>query len=276
MTNQYHFSDATGYTLAQMTEMHNESFSGYFMPATMTPEMMAHFWRVYQIDANRSVVMHDQTGRFVGMARVGARGSRGWCGGFGIAPDFRGSGASKLLAAEMVRVARDSGLTTLQLEVLTQNIRAFKLYQGAGFVTTRKLIGLQVAAASLPAVAEPQMEAAPLESLLPFLSSDHRPDWEQELASILTLQIEVVMALDGAGRVNGLIARRAGERLQVLAAILQPDFTNAGLAALLRRAAGDATTIQVYNEPEGSALLARYLDLGFTEFFSQYEMMLPL
>lgn len=276
MTNQYHFSDATGYTLAQMTEMHNESFSGYFMPATMTPEMTAHFWRVYQIDANRSVVMHDQTGRFVGMARVGARGSRGWCGGFGIAPDFRGSGASKLLAAEMVRVARDSGLTTLQLEVLTQNIRAFKLYQGAGFVTTRKLIGLQVAIASLPAVAEPQMEAAPLEALLPFLSSDHRPDWEQELASILTLQIEAVMALAGAGRVNGLIARRAGERLQVLAAILQPDFTNAGLAALLRRAAGDATTIQVYNEPESSPLLARYLDLGFTEFFSQYEMMLTL
>src|SRR5579871_258051 len=114
MTNQYRFSDATGYTLAQMTEMHNESFSGYFMPATMTPEMTAHFWRVYQIDASRSVVMHDQTGTFVGMARVGVRGNRGWCGGFGIAPAFRGSGASKLLAAEMVRVARDSGLTTLQ------------------------------------------------------------------------------------------------------------------------------------------------------------------
>jgi ribosomal protein S18 acetylase RimI-like enzyme len=274
--NQYRFSDATGYTLAQMTEMHNESFSGYFMPATMTTEMTAHFWRVYQIDASRSVVMHDQTGIFVGMARMGVRGNRGWCGGFGIAPAFRGSGASKLLAAEMVRVARDSGLATLQLEVLTQNVRAFKLYQEAGFVTTRKLIGLQVAIASLPAGAEHQMEVVPIEALQPFLSSDQRPDWERELPSILTLQIEAVMAPGGAGRVNGLIARRAGERCQVLAAILQPDFTNAELAALLRSAAGDATTIQVYNEPEGSALLARYLDLGFTEFFSQYEMLLTL
>lgn len=275
MTNQYHFSDATGYTLAQMTDMHNESFSGYFMSATMTPEMTAHFWRAYQIDANRSVVMHDQTGAFVGMARVGVRGNRGWCGGFGIVPSFRISGASKLLAAEMVRVARDSGLATLQLEVLTQNIPAFKLYQGAGFVTTRKLIGLQGAVASLP-VAETQAEIVPIEKLLPFLSGDQQPDWERELASILTLQAEAVMASDVAGRVNGLIARRAGERLQVLAAVLQPDFTQAELAALLRRAAGDATTIQVYNEPEGSTLLARYLDLGFTEFFSQYEMLLTL
>ncbi|HEU5200699.1 MAG TPA: GNAT family N-acetyltransferase [Ktedonobacterales bacterium] len=276
MMNQYRFSDATGYTLAQMTEMHNQSFSGYFMPATMTPEMTAHFWRVYQIDANRSVVMYDQAGAFVGMARMGTRGTRGWCGGFGITPAFRGSGASKLLAAEMVRVARDSGLATLQLEVLTQNVRAFKLYQGVGFVTTRKLIGLQVATASLPAGVELQTEAAPIEKLLPFLSSDQQPDWERELASILTLQTESVLASGVAGRVNGLIARRAGERLQVLAAILQPDCTNAELAALLRSAAGDATTIQVYNEPEGSALLARYLDLGFTEFFSQYEMMLTL
>lgn len=276
MMNQYRFSDATGYTLAQITEMHNESFSGYFMPATMTTEATANFWRVHQIDASRSVVMHDENGTLVGMARTGVRGKRGWCGGFGIVPAFRGSGASKLLAAEMMRVARDSGLTTLQLEVLTQNIRAFKVYENAGFVITRKLIGLQVATASLPAGASTQTETTPTEALLPFLHSDQRPDWERELTTILTLQTEAVIASSAARRVNGLIVRRSGERCQVQAAILQPDFTHAELATLLRSAAADEKTIQVYNEPEGSALLARYLELGFTEFFSQYEMMLTL
>lgn len=276
MMNQYRFSDATGYTLAQITEMHNESFSGYFMPATMTTEATANFWRVHQIDASRSVVMHDEIGTFVGMARTGVRGKRGWCGGFGIVPAFRGSGASKLLAAEMVRVARDSGLTTLQLEVLTQNIRAFKVYENAGFVTTRKLIGLQVAVASLPAGANIQAEAAPIEALLPFMRGGERPDWERELATILTLQAEAVIAFGVAGRVNGLIVRHSGERCQIQAAILQPDFTYTELAALLRSAAAEAKTIQVYNEPESSALLERYLELGFTEFFSQYEMMLTL
>ena len=274
--NQYRFSDATGYTLAQITEMHNESFSGYFMPATMTTEATANFWRVHQIDASRSVVMHDENGTFVGMARTGVRGKRGWCGGFGIVPAFRGSGASKLLAAEMVRVARDSGLTTLQLEVLTQNIRAYKVYENAGFVTTCKLIGLQVGAASLPPGANIQMETTTTEALLPFMRSGEQPDWERELATILTLQTEAVIASGVDGRVNGLIVRRSGERCQVQAAILQPDFTHAELATLLRSAAADAKTIQVYNEPEGSALLARYLELGFTDFFSQYEMIITL
>jgi GNAT superfamily N-acetyltransferase len=274
--NQYRFSDATGYSLAQITEMHNESFSGYFMPATMTTEATANFWRVHQIDASRSVVMHDENGTFVGMARTGVRGKRGWCGGFGIVPAFRGSGASKLLAAEMVRVARESGLTTLQLEALTQNVPAFKVYKGVGFVTTRKLIGLQVAVAALPAGASIQAEAAPLSALLPLLHSIEQPDWERELATLLTLQTEAVIASGVDGRVNGLIVRRSGERCQIQAAILQPNFTNAQLVTLLRSAADNAKTIQVYNEPEGSALLARYLELGFTEFFSQYEMVLTL
>src|SRR5579859_1164896 len=124
MTYQYRFSDATGYSFTQLCEMHNASFSGYFFPATMTPNATADFWRMYQIDATRCVVMHDQQGTFVGMARMGTRGKRGWCGGFGIVPEFRGCGVSKILAQQMVQVAHNSGLMSLQLEVLSQNVRA--------------------------------------------------------------------------------------------------------------------------------------------------------
>ncbi|HEY7413790.1 MAG TPA: hypothetical protein VH593_01245, partial [Ktedonobacteraceae bacterium] len=70
----YHFSNALVYTLEKLSEMHNASFDGYFVPITMTPEMAADFWRMNQIDAQRSVVMHDEAGAFVGMARMGTRG----------------------------------------------------------------------------------------------------------------------------------------------------------------------------------------------------------
>lgn len=273
----YRFSNALGYTQMQLAEMFNASFSGYFFPATLTAEMSADFWRIYQIDATSCVVMHDEQDAFVGMARVGVRGSRGWCGGFGIVPEFRGTGVSKLLAAQMVQVARERGLTTLQLEVLTQNVRAIKLYEGAGFASTRRLIGIEAASTSLPDVpASLQKKAVALDALLPKLIERPRPDWERELASLLTMRAEVVAAAGADRRLNTLIFRRGGEKIQIQAAILQSDLTNAELAALLRVAAGDATTIQVYNEPEDSPLLARYLDLGFTEFFSQYEMVLIL
>src|SRR6266571_4224979 len=131
----YRFSDALSYTHEQLSQMFNESFTGYFFPANTSAQQNADFWRTEQIDSLCSVVMHDEAGTFVGLARMGVRGQRGWCGGFGIVPQFRRTGASKLLAAQMIQVARDTGLTTLLLEVLTQNTPAFKLYKSVGFET---------------------------------------------------------------------------------------------------------------------------------------------
>ncbi|HEY7351069.1 MAG TPA: GNAT family N-acetyltransferase [Ktedonobacterales bacterium] len=278
----YRFSNTLGYTQPQLAEMFNASFSGYYFPMALTAEMSAGFARVYQIDANCSVVMHDEQGAFVGMARMGVRGARGWCGGFGITPEFRGTGASRLLAAQMIQVARESGLTTLQLEVLTQNIKAIKLYERAGFVAARRLIGIEVDTAALPdAFPSLQVKAVAPATLFPGLYEGYQPDWERELPSLMTMRAEAVAAAGADGQLNGLIFRPGGrgannEKIQIQAAILQSDLTNADLAALLRAAAGDAAGIQVYNEPEDSPFLARCRDLGFTEFFSQHEMFLTL
>ena len=275
--NAYRFSNALDYTHAQLAEMHNASFSGYFFPMNITAEQSAGFWQVYQINAAYCVVMHDEQGRFVGMARVGARGRRGWCGGFGIAPEFRGTGASKLLAAQMVQTARESGLTSLQLEALTQNVKAIKVYEGVGFVATRRLVIIQAASKALRTAAGTlQTRAVPLETLLPRLYAGPQPDWEREPASILTLRAEAIAAPGADGQLNGLIFRRSGDNIQMLAALLQSDLNNAVLAALLCAAAGDASWVQVFNEPEDSPLLARCRDLGFVESVSQYEMFLRL
>lgn len=273
----YRFSNALGYTLEQMSEMHNASFSGYFMPIEMTSEMTADFWRVNSIDALRSVIMHDESGAFVGMARMGTRGKRGWCGGFGIVPDFRGSGASRLLAEQMVNVARASGLSSLQLEVLTQNVRALKLYERVGFNITRRLFGLELATTALP-VAEgeaPQVERAAPERLLPQLANAARPCWDCELTTILNGASEAIITSDPHGRLSGLIVQR-GKNATILATLLQSDLPDAALVELLRQAAGEASNLAVFNEPEESPFLARYRALGFNEFYSQYEMYMEL
>ncbi|MBO0782504.1 MAG: GNAT family N-acetyltransferase, partial [Ktedonobacteraceae bacterium] len=237
----YRFTNALSYSLSELCEMHNESFSGYLVPATMTPEQIANFWRIYQIDASRCVVMHDQNGAFVGLARMGTRGRRGWCGGFGIAPQFRGKGTSQQLASQMIEVARESGLATLQLEVLAQNIRALKVYEKAGFVTRRRLIGIEIALQSLPEgtpIAVERVEAMALLS-----RSDSDPCWQREASTVLSVHTEAFAASDSAGQVNGLIVERAGEKLRILAAVVQSELTDAELAILLRSAAADATSI---------------------------------
>lgn len=274
--SEYHFSNLVAYNHTQLSEMHNASFHGYFVPMTMNAEASGEFWRTNQIDANVSVAMHNQDGTFIGLARMGTRGLRGWCGGFGIVPEFRGTGASVLLAEQMVQMARWHRLKTLQLEVLTQNTRAFKLYEKVGFTTTRKLFGLEINTTSLPAPTDLQVEAVPTERLLSELHQVDRPCWGLELASILCISTEAFVASTLSGGVNGLIVQRGGDKIRVLAAICQDELSDAAWAMLLRRAAGEATGIIVYNEPASSPLLACYQRLGFTEFFSQYEMFLNL
>jgi ribosomal protein S18 acetylase RimI-like enzyme len=274
--SEYHFSNALNYTHIQLSQMHNASFQGYFVPMEITAEMSADFWRVNQIDATRCVIMHDTHGAFVGMARIGSRDKRGWCGGFGIVPQFRGTGASVLLADQMLRVSRESGLKTLQLEVLRQNTPAIKLYEKVGFTKCRRLFGVEIASAALPSGTPLRGEKVEARSLLSSLPSDQRPFWGYELASLLTMDLEAFVSPASTGGVNGIVGQRAEETMRVVAVLLQSDATDLELATLLRYAAGDARDIQVYNEAEESPCLQRYLRLGFAEFFSQYEMMMNL
>ncbi|GLV59333.1 hypothetical protein KDH_61600 [Dictyobacter sp. S3.2.2.5] len=275
--HEYRFSNALGYTFEQLADLHNRSFSGYFMPMIMTPAQVSDFWRANQIDANRCVVMHDAQDTFVGMARMGTRGSRGWCGGFGIVPEFRGTGASKLLAGEMVRVARESGLTLLQLEVLTQNTAAIKLYERVGFVRQRRLLGLEIATSDLPVESSGPINSVEPTSLLswdPFYTT--RPTWGLEIASLLTGNSEALTIAGPDDQLNAFIVRRANNIMQIQAVLLRCRLTASEYGALLRALATDCSKVQIYNEPEESPQVPHYLDLGFNEFFSQYDMLLKL
>ncbi|HEX7737505.1 MAG TPA: GNAT family N-acetyltransferase [Ktedonobacteraceae bacterium] len=269
---EYHFSNALNYTHEQLSKMHNASFHGYFVPIEMTAGMSADFWRINQIDANCSVVMLDQDETFVGFARMGTRGRRGWCGGFGIVPEYRGSGASRLLAEQMVLVARSFGLEMLQLEVLTQNVLALKLYKNAGFTIQRRLTGLEIAAANLPQGPLAPLENVPFSDFLPRLVRGVRPYWGYEPASLLAMRLETFILHGGSG---GLVVQRANGNVRVIATAGLNELTDQELAAALRYIVGDAHTIQVYNEPDDT-LLIRYIRLGFTEIFSQHEMFLTL
>ena len=251
--------------------MHNASFQGYFVPIEMTAEMSAEFWRVNAIDATRSVVMLDQDGTFVGFARMGTRGKRGWCGGFGIVPEYRGSGASRLLAEQMVSVARSSGLEMLQLEVLTQNVRASRLYESVGFTSKRRLIGLEIVEAALPERTPPLLKQVPLMDVLPRFIRSIRPTWAYELASLLAMNVQT-FALPGD--TGGLVIQQVNGNVRIVAAAGLAELTDEELAAIISHITGGARTLQIYNEPDDSPLLARYLRLGFTETFSQNEMFL--
>jgi ribosomal protein S18 acetylase RimI-like enzyme len=273
----YRFTTALDYTFAQLAELHNLSFSGYFFPMDMTPEFNAAMFRVYHIAPEHCVVMHTEDGTFVGLAKLALRGTRAWCAGFGIVPSLRGTGMGKLLVAPMIEQACKAGATSLQLEVLAQNEAAFKLYRGAGFTVTRQLVGLQTATADLPnSPSDFTATRVTLERLIPSMLAQQQPDWEHELASILALRHDALVTTGPHATAAGLIFQRADKLVSILSSTPSPATTPVEMAHLLAAAAKGAPTIQIYNEPENSQSYHLYHALGFQEFFRQYEMHLAL
>lgn len=276
---EYRFSNALGYTYAQLAEMHNLTFEGYFFPLTTTPESFADSWRIYSVDANRTIVMRDGDGAFVGLARIAVRGRRGWCAGFGVAPAFRQRGAAKALAARMTKVARETGLATLQLEVLDRNLAARSVYEGAGFAVRRQLVVVEAPVAALPEASADmagRVEDAGLDEILPYLARGEAPAWQRELATILATGVSVGAVRGEYGHAAMLAVHRANGRALILAHAAKAATPDAALAALLRWAGQDMERVQLLTEPVDSPFLARLRALGFVEIAREYEMILAL
>jgi hypothetical protein len=130
-----------------------------------------------------------------------------------------------------------------------------------------------MAVAHLSEGTPPPFESAPLTDLLPRLTRGVRPYWGYEPASLLVMRSETFTLPGSSG---GLVVQRANGHVRILAAVGLNELADRELTALLRQVAGDAHALQIYNEPDDSPLLAHYLRLGFTEFFSQDEMFLAL
>jgi ribosomal protein S18 acetylase RimI-like enzyme len=210
--DEYQFSRALAYDFAALAEMFTDAFTGYFFPMNMTVEALATHWRLYHIDGARSLVMRDSSDAFAGLAFIGVRGTRAWCGGFGIAPAYRGRGAGKRLARAMVDTARASGWRSLQLEVLSQNEAARAIYEGAGLTVRRRLRTVQSAVAALPDDARPPTGG--VETSEPLVAEDvlaARPVWQQELASLLAMTTETTHLTDAAGQRSSHTRRACAE-----------------------------------------------------------------
>src|SRR5215475_1340109 len=138
MDEDIQFVSAASFTLGALCEIFTRCFEGYFYAATVTAVMLSQRIRTENLDLLRSVVM--QRGNDpVGIALIGLRGDRAWCGGFGVAAPARGQGYAHRLAAAMFDQARMAGVREFSLEVLTRNAPALKTYLRAGMRARRDL-----------------------------------------------------------------------------------------------------------------------------------------
>ena len=270
-------------SIAALAAATNATFADYFTPVTHTPAGFALFCRWNTVDVAQSVLLEHQDGRFAGLSLLATRGARGWCGGFGLVPEFRGRGLSSLLVDALMGRARSLSLTTLQLEVLTRNAKAIKTYERAGFQTRRDLVILSGDTRQADLKTDTDLEVQPAGTpeqawsaglALPSPASC----WQREIVSLLSMTGVHGLVARRASQVAGVLLYRSNQPAGPLALMHLAFADETAARALLARALADTRTTQLFilNEPDGSPLHALLRSLGLSEIHRQHEMAVAL
>ena len=270
----------------QLLESHNRAFSDYAVPFQLTPEQFA------VIQRQNGVQLDASFGAFDGAPLIGIwlNGLRrigdipyAYDAGTAIWQEYRGQGISSRLAEASNRHLAQRGVERYRLEVLTENEKAFRLYEKSGFEIRRKLICLsrkRDAAVAHAGDGGLTMKETPVSaaSIADLPAMEYEPSWQNSRDAMIAI----------AGDVR-LVAARVGDRT-VAYGILKPargTITQIGwhpgyetaAAPLLERMAELATgdMVRVLNIDErATRTLDAFTRQGFELMVTQYEMEKPL
>jgi GNAT superfamily N-acetyltransferase len=298
MTEEPTFLPASAYSLDALGDIFTRSFEEYFYPGTTTAATLAARVRTEQIDLHRSLVLGLGDAP-AGIALLGLRGDRAWCGGFGVMLPFRGRGLAHNLAAAMLEQARQAGARMCMLEVLTRNERALKTYIRSGFQPRRDLQILEWRRANVheeprtgtrrvnqeprtenrePSPAHPLTlsDVAPARLLAHFAALHPAPAaWQRDLPALLVRGGMQGLVLNEAQRPRAyaLITpiSDGGARIEDLGA---DGAESAG--ALIGLLQARYRRLNSVNEPADSPLTPAFAAAGFAEVDRQHELWIDL
>ncbi|HCM90404.1 MULTISPECIES: GNAT family N-acetyltransferase [Vagococcus] len=126
----------------ERTKIWNESFSGYQTSMSMTEEQLDNRLKHLQLCEDSSFIMYENN-KPAGITLYGEKIIKNqkiaWVGGLAVHPNFRKNGIGVLLLNQVENIAKNSGVSTITLEVITENIGALKLYERNGYQAKRKV-----------------------------------------------------------------------------------------------------------------------------------------
>lgn len=259
------------------------AYSDYFVPLKMTGQQFDNHLAQTSVDLEKSV------GAFVDGKMIGLtlNGFGEWNGeptvydsGTGIIADFRNRGAGRGMFEFMMPDLKKDGHRQILLEVITENLKAIRLYRGLGFETTRTLIYF-VRESVFGAAAKTEFEIREISSpdwkLLKTFGAG-KPAWQNSVAAFERNGTKKIIigaferekcvgygtAYCNSGLVNQIAVaethRRRGAATQILAE--------------LQKCVGEHKNLRVSNVDENLNDVIGFLEnRGFGEHLRQFEMM---
>jgi ribosomal protein S18 acetylase RimI-like enzyme len=216
---------------------------------TMTAEWFADHVARNDIDLERSprYTVNDELSA---IALLAFRGDRAWIGGLGVVPAARGHGMGGVCVVDVLRIARDAGAATVELEVLENNAAAIRLYEGAGFEQIDELIVWRREGLSVPprgaagTVSETPRDAVAVAAL----ARSPATCWQREPRSVAAAAPFVTLSVGHDAAAYAFVRAAETRAISVLDAGARDEAAAGVLFSLLdaRFAAHDLTLV---NEP---------------------------
>jgi ribosomal protein S18 acetylase RimI-like enzyme len=149
------FRGADQVSIDELVTTLNRCFAEYLVPARFDRAAIFDLIRVHSVDLSASVTVRCDGGD-VGIALLARRGRSCRVAAMAIEPKFRARRIGTRMTEFLMRAAGDRGDRDFVLEAIEQNPAAVRLYQSAGFVTVRRLVGYR--AEALDAVENSSLE----------------------------------------------------------------------------------------------------------------------
>jgi len=266
----------------QLLETFNASFAGYFVPLQLTLQQFQNKLATEQFNPcfSAGAFHHEQlVGFIIHGADVIAGKKKVYNAGTGVIPAYRGNQLTKKMYAYVLPLLQKENVSTLQLEVITQNETAIQSYMHAGYEITRKLVCYRgQLSGSLKNSGARIQELHHYDWSILQKFWDFTPSWQND-RTVMEKQKssnQSYGAFVGDVLAGYIIFNPSAKRIQQLA--VHPGYRRQGVAsALLHHTVKEAGTIYIINVDDSSIVTKKLLHCaGLNPFIEQYEMTLKL
>lgn len=129
------------YTDDELAQIYNQARVDYIVPMPMNGRRMREYITHYDIDLDASMVAIDpEDDQPNGICMLGVRDQRSWITRLGVIPHRRRRHTGQFLMNALIDWSQEHGMQLIQLEVITGNEPAYKLFTKLGFEVTRELM----------------------------------------------------------------------------------------------------------------------------------------
>lgn len=282
----YQLQPATSVTLGDLVEAINSAYSDYFVPLKFNEQSLAAFIDREALDLDAGVVAIED-GKIIGSCMLGIRDGAGWVGGMGIIPSHRGQGVGRAIMNYLIEQGHQRNLSHFELEVITQNTPAYKLYIDVGFETTRNLLIFDRPVIAVEPTAGYTIRKAEMDTILKRFDDFHdEPNPWQRHKSTLEKYAESISGrvLMTTAEPNQVIGYALGwfsdERVQFMDVGFDPNYTARpkAVTALFTHLLNDHPNASsgMVNVSEHDVVVLSMQELGYKQSLRQYEMKLML